>query len=308
MPLALRVHAALFTVQLLFGLWPVAGAVVMRHMTPAALIGYRLGLGAPLLVLAAGLPFRPLPARRDLAWLAVIAALGIGINQLLFAEGLHRSDPVNASVSILLLPSFTLSLATLLRHERPSPLRVVGILIALAGGALLVRLERFDLSDRTFVGNLMLLGNVSAYAAFLVLAKPVLLRVGALQGMAWCFVLGGLEALPFTLGPTLAVPWLSLDAATWGWLLFVLAGPTLGTYVLNAFALRKVESSLVAAYTNVQPVIAAVSSFVVLGTLPAPRTLVAAGIVVAGITLSAELWRAFLPAGGRPPPPGEARP
>jgi drug/metabolite transporter (DMT)-like permease len=290
-----RVHAALFTVQLLFGLWPVAGSVLMRQISPAALIGFRLALGAPLLVLASGLLTRPLPARRDLLSLAVVAALGIGINQLLFAEGLHRSDPVNASVSILLLPSITLVIALLLGLERARPLRLVGIPVALGGGALLVHVERFDLSDRAFVGNLMLLANVSAYAAFLVLAKPLFSRVGALPGMAWCFVLGGIEALPFTLRPTLAVPWASLDARTWGWLAFVLAGPTLGTYVLNAWALRRVESTLVAVYTNVQPVIAAAASFVVFGTLPAQRTLAAALIIALGVGLSAELWRARAP-------------
>ena len=55
----LRVHAALVLVQILFGLWPVAGSAVMQHMSPAALIGFRLMLGAPLLALAAGLPWQP---------------------------------------------------------------------------------------------------------------------------------------------------------------------------------------------------------------------------------------------------------
>lgn len=287
----LRVHLALVLVQILFGLWPLAGALLFAHLPPAALIGFRLALGAPILALAAGLPWRPLPSRRDLALLALMAALGIGVNQLLFAEGLHRSDPVNASVSILLLPALTLAIATAFRQERPTPLRLVGVVIALAGGALLVHVERLDLGDRLLVGNLLLLGNVSAYAAFLVLARPVLQRVGALQGMAWAFVLGGIEALPFTLRPSLAVAWLDLPASAWATLAFVLVGPTLGTYALNAWALRRAQSSVVAAYTNLQPAIAVLSTWLVLGTVPSARTTLAALVIAVGVTLSSELYR-----------------
>lgn len=291
----LRVHLALLLVQLLFGLWPVAGTVLMREITPAAVIGFRLALGAPVLALAGGLLWRKLPARRDLWLLAAAAGLGISINQLLFVEGLHRSDPVNASVAILLLPALTLVIATVIGQESPSRLRLLGVAIALAGGALLVHVERFDLSDRTLVGNLLLLGNVTAYAGFLVLARPVFQRVGGLAGMAWCFVFGGIEALPFTLGPTRAVDWFHLTPTANLMLAFVFLGPTLGSYVLNAYALRRAESSLVAVYTNVQPVVAATTQWLLFRQAPAPRTLLAAAVISVGITLSADLWRLFLP-------------
>lgn len=279
-------HWALLIVQILFGLWPVAGTVALAHMRPPALIGFRLVVGAPILALAAGLPFRPLPARRDLALLAVAAALGISINQLLFAEGLSRSDPVSAAVAILLLTPFTLAIALAAGRERARPRRLVGVLVAAAGALVLVRVERLDLSDAKLVGNLMLVVNVLAYAAFLVLARPVFLRVGALPGMAWCFVLGALEALPLTGPAMLRVDWADLPVRVHLTLAFILLGPTLGTYLLNAWALRRAESSLVAVYTNLQPAIAALSAWAVFGMLPEARTLLAAVVILVGITLS----------------------
>ncbi|MCC6214337.1 MAG: DMT family transporter [Polyangiaceae bacterium] len=281
-----RLHWALLTVQILFGLWPVAGTVVLAYMRPPALIGFRLVLGAPILAVAAGLPFRPLPPARDLGLLAVAAALGISINQLLFAEGLSRSDPVSAAVAILLLTPFTLAIAIAARRERARARRLVGVAIAAAGALVLVRVERLDLADDKLVGNLLLVVNVLAYASFLVLARPVFQRVGALPGMAWCFVFGALEALPLTGPALLGVDWVELPPRVHLTLAFILAGPTLGTYLLNAWALRRAESSLVAVYTNLQPAIAALSAWVVFGTLPEARTLLAAIVILGGITLS----------------------
>ncbi len=133
----LRVHLALLTVQLLFGLWPVAGAAVFQHMPPPALIGFRLALGAPLLALAAGLLVRRLPPSGDLLRLAALAALGISINQLLFAEGLYRAGPINAALSILLVPAVSMIVAAALGHEKLNRRRILGVGLALLGAAIL---------------------------------------------------------------------------------------------------------------------------------------------------------------------------
>jgi len=285
----LRVHAALLLVQILFGLWPVAGAAVLQVMSPPALIGFRLLLGAPLLALAAALPWQRPPALADLGRLALLGALGISINQLLFAEGLSRAGPVNASLSILLMPALTLVFTSIAGIERPTRTRLVGVALAFVGAALLLHVERFSFANRVAVGNLMLLGNVTAYSLYIVLARPILARLGSLRTMAWVFVFGAVEALPLT-GPAVAeVSWLSLPAWVVGALSFVLLGATLATYLLNAYALKRVESSVVAVYVYVQPVIAVVSAWVLLGTVPTLRTAIAGIVIVIGVALSAEL-------------------
>ncbi len=267
---------------------------MMREMSPPALIGFRLALGAPLLALAAGLPWRKRPAWRDLLRLAGLAALGISINQLLFAEGLHRAGPINASITILLIPAVSLGVGALLGLEKPGRARLVGIGLALFGAAILLGVERIDLGDRRFVGNLMLVTNASVYALYLVLARPVIARLGSLTTVAWVFVLGGLEAAPLTVGPVLGVRWLSLPAATYGSLVFVLLGATLATYLLNAYALRRVESSVVAVYVYLQPVIATAASWLLLGIAPTRRALIAAAVIILGVAVSADLPGIYL--------------
>jgi drug/metabolite transporter (DMT)-like permease len=302
-----RVHASLLGVQVLFGLWPVAGAAVLGRITPGALVGYRLLLGAPLLALAARLFSEKLPSLSDLGRLAMLGAFGIAINQLLFVEGLSRAGPVNASLSILLLPAITLVIAALLGHERANPVRWVGVALAFVGAGLLVHVERFDLGNRAAVGNMMLVANVASYAMFIVLARPVFERLGALRGIAWVFVFGGLEALPFTLGDVFRTEWSTLPLWAWGSLAFILFGATLATYILNAYALRRVESSVVAVYVYVQPIIASVASWLVLDVTPTLRTLIAGSIIVVGVAVSSEIPKLIAGKSSVAPPPELAK-
>jgi drug/metabolite transporter (DMT)-like permease len=285
---ARQVHAALITVQVLFALWPVAGASLLRFMSPAALVGVRLALGAPILALAAraALGRLSLPSPAELLRLAGLAALGISLNQLLFVGGLARSGPVNASVAVLLIPPFTVGAALLLGRERPSARRLLGVGVALIGGAVLVGAERFDGSQARLLGNLMLVANTACYALYLVLARGAIARLGSLQTVAWVMVLGALEALPLTAADTLHIPWSTLPLSAWGSIAFVALGPTVLTYLLNAWALARADSSTVATYVYAQPPIAALAAFLLLDITPTVRALIASGIIALGVALA----------------------
>src|SRR5688572_16209424 len=171
-------YLALILVQVLFALWPIAGAKALMEMTPAALIGWRTLLGAPMLFGAISLSRSQRPSAADLGRLALLALLGISGNQLMFAEGLLRAGPINAVVLMTMIPVVALSVAVILRKERATLLRAIGIAVTLGGVLILVRAERFDLSDQKLLGNLLLIGNASVYSIFLVLAKPVVSRIG----------------------------------------------------------------------------------------------------------------------------------
>jgi drug/metabolite transporter (DMT)-like permease len=286
-----RVHAALLLVQVLFGLWPVAGAAVLREITPPALIGFRTVSAAPLLLAAAYGLKAARPSGADLARLAVLAFLGVTANQLLYAEGLSRSGPINAAVLMVIIPPMTLLLAMLLGDERPRARRVIGIGLALAGAAAVVGVDRFDLQSARFTGNLMIVGNVACYALYLVLARRVVPRVGALAAVAWVFCFGALEALPLTGPALLATPWSMLPSWVPWVLAFVVLGPTIGAYGLNAFALRHADASLVAVYVTLQPVLATLASWLWLEEVPTARVILSSPVIVAGVLLASRAER-----------------
>lgn len=282
----ITVYGALVLVQVLFGLLPVAGAFAMREISPPALTAFRLFLGAPILYLGVRLMGRPHPKLKDIPRLALLAALGVAGNQLLFAEGLVRAGPINAVVLICIIPVITLAVAMLLGLERPGRLRVIGIFIAFIGVMLVVRVERFDLSDQKLVGDLFILGNATLYSVYLVLTRPVVQRIGPLVLTTWVFILGAIEAAPWTLGPMLDTPWLELGASAQVALAFILIGPTIGTYFLNALALGHADSSIVAVFISLQPLVGALGTYLVFGDAITMRVLVAALLILGGVVLA----------------------
>ena len=129
-------------------------------------------------------------------------------------------------------------------------------------------------------------GNTASYAAYLVLARPTAQAIGSSAMVTWVFAFGALEALPLT-GPALlaadfgAIP-------TWGWasLAFIVLGATVGTYALNAYALARAESSLVAVYIYLQPLVSAAAAAFFLDQHLTGRTLLAGAIIGFGVYLS----------------------
>ena len=284
---AFRTYAALVTVQLLFGMWPVVGTAAMEVVPPRALVGIRTLIGAPIMFALVALTGRSLRVSgRDLLVLAGLAALGVSANQLLFIEGLKRAGPINATVLTVLIPVSTILVATALGREPAVRRRFLGVAIAVVGVAILVRAERFDLSSARLQGSLLILANTTLYGTYLVLARPVIARLGAFVVVAWVFVFGAIEAAPFTLGPLLSVQFSSLSTNTWMALAFILIGPTILTYFLNAYALRRVDSSVVAVFVGLQPLVGAIGAYVLLDTAISARAATAAMVIIAGVLLT----------------------
>lgn len=283
-------YGALILVQVLFGLWPVVGAGVLEEVSPRALVGFRTLLGAPLVFLLVPAARRPRPLS-DLVALAGLGLLGIAANQLLYIEGLARAGAVNAVVLITFIPIVTLVVAVLLGRERLRLERSLGVALSSLGVLLLVGAERMDLSSDRLVGLLLILANTTCYAIYLVLAKSVVGRVGALTTVAWVFLFGALEALPFTAGPVLATDWTGLSPGTWVGLAFILAGPTVGTYFLNAFALKHADSSVVAVFIGIQPVVGGIAAWWMLGELMTARDVASATLIVLGVVVATTVAR-----------------
>ena len=251
-----------------------------------ALVGFRMFLGAPILAVLAGVFSRPLPSRRDLLALAGLGFLGIAANQICFAEGLFLAGPVNTVILSVIIPVTTLIIATVFRRERPRPTQVAGIIVAFVGAAVLVRAERLDFSNALTAGSLLLLCNASFYSAYMVFSRPLIARLGALPVVAWTFIFGAIEALPLTVPAALDVAWASLPAWVWGSLAFIVVGPTVLGYWVNAFALKTLTASVVAVYVLLQPAIGSVAAWAFLDTPITARTLIAGAIIFAGVALA----------------------
>lgn len=264
-PIPWQVGLALFVVQASFSGFHIVGKVVLEVLDPLALAAIRVLFATPLLLVLAWRRDRLLPAWRDLPILALLGLLGVGLNQMLFVEGLARSTATNAAILMPAIPVFAAGLGAVLGIEPVGWRRLVGIGAAVVGALAILDPTAFDLSSDTTLGNLMILGNCLSYALFLVLQRPLLERIPWRTLLAWAFVFGSLPVLAFGGGPLTSTDWNGISPTVAAGIVYILLFPTALGYSLNTWANRRSSPSVVAAYKTLQPLLTAALAVPLLG-------------------------------------------
>ncbi len=296
--------AALVGTQLLFGLHYSVAREITAVLDPVAwtalraLLGFVV-LGALMLLLRHRWP------RGAATWgrLLVLGVLGVALNQLLFNAGIARSTAIHAVLLMATVPAQTLALGVLMGQERFTPRKLTSVALGLVGVALLMRVDALvgagattwwqtrdglpaaSFADTVLAGDLLIFANSACYALFLALGKastrtiePLALSASVyLGGAALAFAIGGPALLAADLG--------ALSATTWWFIAFVIAGPTVGAYMLNLYALARLPTSLVGLFINLQFVIAVASGMLWHGEALGARVLVAGALVLGGVAL-----------------------
>lgn len=263
-----RVHGALLAVQAIFAGYHVTAKAVLEVLDPFSLVGLRVLLATPILVFLAWKVDRVLPRLGDLAVLAGLGFLGVFANQLLFINGLERTAATNASILMPSIPVFAVAVGVVLRIERVGPVRLAGIVLAALGALVMVNPLHFSLDHGALQGNELILANCLCFASFLVLQRPILRRLPWRTVIAGAFAFGALGMAVVT-GPRIAaVDFGALPAGVWWGLGYIVLFPTVLTYSLNTWAVRRSSPSLTAAYTTLQPVATAVLAAIFLAESP----------------------------------------
>ena len=194
-PHPVLVHAALVLVAVIYGLNYVFIKILLEEVpTTRAWVFLRIASATLIILPIAWLSRRPAPPV-DTRWYLVLAAfLGVVLNQVLFAEGLARTTPAHSSVINCSIPVLTLCIAALVHQERFTIRKVIAVGVALTGVLILLEADRMLLEGRslqeTMVGDLLTLGNATAFSVFLVLMRSLGNRVDPLMATAFCFVVG----------------------------------------------------------------------------------------------------------------------
>jgi drug/metabolite transporter (DMT)-like permease len=280
------VFAALVTVQVLFGSLPVAAKLALRDLSSPTLALLRVAFAAVLFLvlwrLAGGERIR---SRADYLRLALYGFLGVIANQLLYLTALSLTTATAAQTLMTTGPAMTLLAAIALGKERGTVARWTGISLAGAGALILVGV---DVAGASPLGNTLVLLNVAAFSLYLVLSRDILQRYGPLTVITWTFVFGAVGLSPIALGGGLSEV-AGMSTLTWAALAWIVLLPTVTAYYLNVWALRQVESSVVAVFIYLQPMVTAALAIPILGeTIPA-RMIPAAVLIFTGVGMTALL-------------------
>jgi drug/metabolite transporter (DMT)-like permease len=256
-----KVHSALLLVNLIYGAnYSIAKAVMPHFIKPYGFIFVRVFFASILfLLLNQVISNKEKIAKADLPRLILCALLGVAANQLMFFQGLNLTSPINASVIMTTIPLIVLIASAFLLKERLSWMKISGACMGLTGASLLI-LSKPDISleNSHFAGDLLIFGNATSFAFYLVLVKPLMRKYKSKTVIQWIFLIGLLIVSPFGWEQFQEVQWHSLPSGAWLAIIFVVFFTTFLAYLLNIWALQYVNSSVVGIFIYLQPVFASI--------------------------------------------------
>jgi drug/metabolite transporter (DMT)-like permease len=224
--------------------------------------------------------------RRDLLALTGLALLGVVLNQVFFLEGVHRTTAIHTNIMVTTIPAFTLAVAMLFGRERGTPAKMGGIALAGAGAIYLILGHNRAGEGASALGDLLVAINSLFYASYLVMSRDVVKRIDPVTVVSYIFAIGIVFIAPLGMPPLLHVTRAALTLKVVLVLGYLVLFPTFLCYLLSIWALQRVQSSLVAMYVYVQPIVTAIVSPLVLGERVTPRAGLAAALIFSGLALA----------------------
>jgi drug/metabolite transporter (DMT)-like permease len=276
-----KAFAALMVTEVAFASLAATSKIVVTEVHPLTVAGIRVVVGGLFLAALALAVRRERVPWSDAPRLVALALLGVVFNQGLFLLGVARTTATNASILIATIPVFTVLVAILLRKERAVTLRIVGIVVSFVGVAVLLKAEQFNVAPN--VGDLFIIINALSFSFYLVLSRPLLAKYRSTTVVMWTFLVAGLFLGPIGAGLATDLDAGAVSTRAWIALAWVVLVGTVIAYAFNNYALKRLESSTVASFIFLQPLIGVALAMVLLGETLTTRTVIGGLLVVAGL-------------------------
>jgi drug/metabolite transporter (DMT)-like permease len=260
----------------------IAAKIGLRSLPPLTMASFRVcAAGIVMVPFYLGLKqlrlsaFAAAPAarkgftRRDVWTFLYLGFFGVSVNQFCFTLGLHYTSVSHSAVIVGMGPIYTLILAVLLRLERATWHKAVGMTIAFTGIAVLASEGGLSTHSPSLLGDAITMTGSIGFATYAVLGKRVACEYDALTMTAYNHFAGALVVLPLALheawalgteGNWRAVPW-----QAWAAILYMGLFGSAVAYLLYYWLLRFLEASQLAAFTYLLPVLASILGILTIG-------------------------------------------
>ena len=271
-------------------IWGVNFSVVKFGTTiiePLAYNGVRVCLAATVLMGIVIASRAPLPSPRVIVALLGLGVLGNGIYQYFFIEGIARTRASDAALVVAASPAFIATIGRIRGVDRVSSRGVLGIILSMCGIALVVLgTSRGDDGRASLMGDLLVLGASLIWAFYTVLLKPHTHRVPGIQISAFTMS-GGAASLLIVSWPSIArTSWHAVPAAGFAALTFSGLFALVIAYLFWYRGIRVIGPTRAAMYSNLQPLIAVLIAWPLLGETPTAWQGVGAVCIMSGLVMT----------------------
>lgn len=258
-----KVYIALLIVSILYGLnYIIAKDVMPAYLEATTFITLRLMVCTLLFWILGFLFPKERISKKDLPLIIWCSFLGAAFNQLTFFKGLSLTSPINASLIMILVPIMVFVIAVGLGNEQWQLKKGIGILAGFLGSILIISKGSFQgLVNLDFSkGDVFVFLNATSFALYLVFSKSLVTKYSPIFLMKWMFLFAVIMILPFTFKQIISVQYDSFPSIIWIKMAYVILGATFSVYILNAYALSKVNPTVVGTFIYLQPFFATLFS------------------------------------------------
>lgn len=239
---------------------------------------WRLALAGAVVLLLARARRQPLPAGRQRLSFAAFG-LAAALHFLLYIASLYYTTVAHSLALLATAPIFVVLLSRLLLGERVSRARLLGVLLTVAGVAVLTGMEpAFD--RRMLFGDLLAVGSAFAFALYSIAGRSQRTRFGLFAYAGSVYAAAALWLLPaaaWTFSPHGYTP-----GAVASLLALAIVPLTLGHTLFNA-ALRRTSATVVNVVATQETTLSVLLALLFLGEQPAPTTLLGMAVTLAGV-------------------------
>ncbi len=217
--------------------------------------------------------------KKDYIKIVGLGALIIFGNQTAYLFGQKMTAASHAALIFATVPIWLFIAALIHLKEKFVLRRGIGVVLGLVGVLIIIRGGAVKIDSQYLYGDLIILAAVLAWVYYTILGKPLVMKYGALRVTAYCLASGAALYAPFGLYRACSFDYRAVSPAAWLSVFYMALGVSVAAYVLWYWLLKHFEASRLAAFQNIQPVIAAAAAIFFLGE-PLDNTLIFGGLIV----------------------------
>lgn len=233
-----------------------------------------------------------LPRRRAAPrgfWRPVLAAgIAQAAFQILLVAGLRWTTAGQSAILLAASPILTAAWLAVRGGERLDRRRWTGLLVGIAGVALVVSGAAGALDASRMLGDLLALGAAAAWSWYGFAVSPVVAAVGTWQATGWGMMIATLLFAPFALPGAAHPAWSAVSWGAWAGLVYGATGGMVVAMALWGRSLHKFGQRQTMVYVYLEPVSAVVIAAILLGESLSAAQAAGALLTLAGVWLASE--------------------
>ncbi|MEC0227429.1 DMT family transporter [Paenibacillus alba] len=214
--------------------------------------------------------------------LILLGLIGVFINQWSFYQGLQTADPTTSALILALTPITTALLAALFLKEALTITMLAGSLVAISGVFLVVN----NGGKLAFhIGHLWIFITMITFAISIVLVRLLARRLPPIITTLYSTLVGFGTMVPVVLAG--GTGW-NISHEAWAWALLIITAILMHgivTLIWNS-QLQKVGAAKAAMFSNLEPFVAMIVGYVILGQLVTSQQMIGSLFIVGGVTLA----------------------